>query len=516
MAGDPQLEQVANGWINWHRTQAVTARRHLKLRPASGAFTPDKFRKSADLVLGLIEEARQQGALLRPSGSNWSFSKVSAQQDCWILDTTPANTKARLGRGVLDPGFTGDPAHLLLAQCGTSIHELNKFLERERGLALATTGASNGQTIVGAMSTGTHGSAIRHGAVQSQIVAIQLLTTDHRNLWIERPARPVVAESFVASMGAQLRRDEALFDAALVSLGLLGVVHSVVIETRPRFLLNASQFEHPYDDRLRRAMRSLSRADLNALAIPAGVRPPGVADPDPYFFQLVVNPFDLAMPARVKLMYDVGWKADHVIDYRQQGRWGVAYDVPGFVGGLLDTLDPLTGLVVGQIFRQELKLFTGKEGTTGEMFNFTTPRSKTAGASLAVAAADSDRALDVAIKAHRDAGPAPLAFACRFVKKTRGFLSFTRFDPTCIIDMDGLVSDNSFRVMEAVRRALDDAGIVYTQHWGKFHDYRDGRLARGYGPDLGRFIAVRDALLPNAADRATFAFDVSETVIGGL
>lgn len=514
MAGDPQLEPVGNRWINWHRTHAVTASRHLKLRPAPGALAPDTFRRSADLVLGLIDDARSASAVLRPAGANWSFSKVSAQQDCWILDTTPANRKARLGPGALDPGFAGDADRLLLVQCGTSIHEINRYLERERGLALATTGASNGQTIAGAMSTGTHGSAIRHGAIQSQVVAIQLLTTDARNLWIERPGRPVVAPAFAASLGAELRRDEPLFDAALVSLGLLGVIHAVVIEARPRFLLRASQFEHAYDDRLRKAMRSLAAADLNALAIPADVRPAG--NPDPYFFQVVVNPFDMTMPARVKLMYDVGWKPDHVIDYRLQGRYGVAYDVPGFVGGLLDTLDPLTAVVVGQIFRMELKLFAGKEGTTGEMFNFTTPRSRTAGASFAVAAADSDRALDLAIRAHRDSGPAPVAFACRFVQKTRGYLSFTRFDPTCVIDVDGLVSDNTGRVMEAVRQAFDDAGIAYTQHWGKFHDYRGGRLARGYGPDLDRFLAVRNALLPGAADRRTFAFDAGETIIGTL
>ncbi|WP_298469180.1 FAD-binding protein [uncultured Erythrobacter sp.] len=511
MATDPQIREISNtNWINWHRTYAVDAARHLQLRPASGSLRPASFKRSAELVLDLIEEARTAGATIRPMGANWSFSQVSAQQDAWLLDTSPANRKALLGPAALDPGFTGDPDSLLLTQCGTSVHEINQYLERQRERSLATSGASNGQTIVGAMSTGTHGSAIDHGGIQSLVVAIQLLTVDGQNLWLERPSRPVVAQSLAESFGAVLTRDDEKFEAALVSLGLLGVIHSVVIETRPRFLLSASQFEHPYDDTLRQAMRNF---DPRSLDIPGDVTiPPG--NPQPYFFQAVFNPHAPDDPARVKIMYELPWDPDYEIDYRQQGKFGPAYDLPGFVGKLLDVLDPLTPFVTTEIFKLQLKLFRNEIGSWGEMFNFTTPRSQTAGVSVAVPAARCDEALDIALKTHARFGPAPIAFACRFVQKSPGHLAFTRYDPSCVIDMDGLNSVNTHAIVEHIRRALDEAEIPYAQHWGKFHDLTGGRLANSYGGDLDRFLAARNELLPNAADKRTFSLAAQETVIG--
>ncbi|MDJ0644188.1 MAG: FAD-binding protein [Erythrobacter sp.] len=511
MGTEPELRPVPNtAWTNWHRTYAVDAEHYYQLRPASGSLRPATFKRSAELVLDLIEQARAAGATIRPMGANWSFSQVSAQQDAWLLDTTPANRKAQLGPGALDPGYVGDPASLLLTQCGTSIHEINQYLERKRRRSLSTSGASNGQTIVGAMSTGTHGSAIDHGAIQSQVVAIQLLSVDGQNLWLERPSRPIVAQSLAESFGAVLTRDDAKFEAALVSLGMLGVIHSVVIETRPIFLLSASQFEHPYDDRLKRAMRTLDPASLD---IPGDVTIPPNAT-QPYFFQVVVNPHAPGDPARVKIMYELEWDPTYTIDYRLQGRWGPAYDLPGFVGKLLDVLDPLTPLVTTEIFKLQLKLYRDKIGTWGEIFNFTTPRAKTAGISVAVPAARCDEALDLALATHARFGPAPIAFACRFVQKSPGYLAFTRYDPSCVIDMDGLNSVNTHAVVEHVRRAFDDADIPYTQHWGKFHDLTGGRLAKSYGSDLDRFRAVRNDLLPSAADKRTFSLAAQETVIG--
>ncbi len=511
MATDPKLHRrSSNRWQNWHETYAVDAGRRYELHPGSGALSPAKFRQSAQLVLDLIEEARAAGKVLRAAGGTWSFSQVSGQQDAWILDTTYANRKARLSAGVMDPAFAGNPDDLLLAQCGVSIFEINRYLEKERGRSLATSGASNGQTFVGAMSTGTHGSAIDHGGIQSQVVAIQLLSVDGQNLWIERPSKPIASAAFVQDFGAELRRDDDLFDAALVSLGLLGVVHSVVIETRPIFLLSASQFAHPYDDRLKQAMRTL---DPTGIDIPPEVNVP-TGNPRPYFFQVVVNPHKQGTPTRVKLMYEESFPATHQIDYRLQGKYGAGFDLPGLVGKFLDAVDPLTPLLTSKIFEMQLALFENEKGTWGETFDFTTPRSQTAGASLAVPADRCIEALDLAIDAHKQFGPAPIVFACRFVQKSPGHLAFTRFDPSCVIDMDGLNSVNTHFVMERVRSALDAAGIEYAQHWGKFHDLTGGRLEASYGSDLDQFRVVRSALLPTPEDRRTFSLAAQETVVG--
>ena len=64
--------------------------------------------------------------------------------------------------------------HLYFAQCGTSVEELNTDLQAQ-GLCLRTSGASQGQTICGAFSTGTHGSAINCGGMQDYIVGMHVL-----------------------------------------------------------------------------------------------------------------------------------------------------------------------------------------------------------------------------------------------------------------------------------------------------------------------------------------------------
>ena len=55
------------------------------------------------------------------------------------------------------------------------------------------TGASNGQTIVGAMSTGAHGSSFDVGAVQDYIIGMHLIVGPNRHIWLERKSAPVVA-----------------------------------------------------------------------------------------------------------------------------------------------------------------------------------------------------------------------------------------------------------------------------------------------------------------------------------
>ena len=124
----------------------------------------------------------------------------------------------------------------MFAQCGTTVLELNQVLEA-KGLALPTSGASNGQTIAGAIATGTHGAANSVGAMQDFVVGLHVIGEDGRHYFIERASRPVVSPSFVARLGAEVRRDDQLFDAALVSFGSFGLVHAVLLEVVPLYVL---------------------------------------------------------------------------------------------------------------------------------------------------------------------------------------------------------------------------------------------------------------------------------------
>src|SRR4030095_12269917 len=96
----------------------------------------------------------------------------------------------------LSPGYKGTPANLLFAQGGNSIQELNNWL-RQNKRSLKTSGASNGQTIAGCFSTGTHGSAIDTGSVQDFVVGMHIITGPGTHIWLERESYPVVSDTVI-------------------------------------------------------------------------------------------------------------------------------------------------------------------------------------------------------------------------------------------------------------------------------------------------------------------------------
>lgn len=481
-------------WTNWHQSVTAPIRARFEIHNQETAASMAGMRSAARQIQALIGAAEDEGVTLRPTGSRWSFSEIAAATDGWALETAPLNWAFTVGESNISSDYRGEHASLTLVQAGLSIAELNKHLETSLGRSLRATGASNGQTFPGAMGTGTHGSSLDVGAVQSQVVGLQLIPGRDRNLWIERASYPVASPKLVERLGASLVQDDQLFEAALVSLGALGVIHAVMIETAPLFLLEASQFKRPFDDTLKRAIEA---GDFAGLGLPD----PGAR---PYFFQLVLNPYDQA-EAYVKVMYQRSAPAGYQPDYRIKGAYGAGYDVPGLLGRLLDRADSLTPLLTGQLMAGQLRTFSRKRGTWGETFDYTTPRAETIGAGLAVPASDVVRALELVQAAFDDAGPAPLIYACRFVAASPGLLAFTRYDPTCVIDLDGLNSRKSLAVMEEVRTRFEDAAIPFSQHWGKLHGLTAARVRDSYGTAVDEWREARERLLPREEERRTFS-----------
>src|SRR6185503_12826145 len=119
-----------------------------------------------------------------------------------MLDTSRLKGWVKVTEGNLDPLYKGDAERrtgLYLFQCGMLVAEVNKLLESDQQKrSLWTSGAANGQTIVGATSTGTHGSALGFGALHDHIVAIHLLAGPEKSFLIERDSYPVLKPGFAA------------------------------------------------------------------------------------------------------------------------------------------------------------------------------------------------------------------------------------------------------------------------------------------------------------------------------
>src|SRR6478672_4889676 len=112
----------------------------------------------------LIGNAIDTGVPIRAMGNNWSFSPV-AMCEGGMINTKGLNLTFHLGnsslsRAYLDKGKSKDD--LMFVQCGTTISYLNDTLEIRSNprRCIRASGGSNGQTIAGATSTGTHGGGL--------------------------------------------------------------------------------------------------------------------------------------------------------------------------------------------------------------------------------------------------------------------------------------------------------------------------------------------------------------------
>ena len=178
-----------------------------------------------------------------------------------MLDARNLDYRTTLHAGELESPADHPPGSLVLAQGGTTIHRLNTFLAGI-GKSLAVTGASNGSTIAGAISTGLHGSVPTLGAMQDQVRALHLVTGPNRHVWLEPASNPIVSADFASHLGAELIRDDAMFAAALVSLGSFGIIHGVVLEVVDLFWLRAARRRLPLGPGLLGMMDTLDFSQL--------------------------------------------------------------------------------------------------------------------------------------------------------------------------------------------------------------------------------------------------------------
>jgi FAD/FMN-containing dehydrogenase len=501
MAGDEFLKLVKDAtWTNFHGTVTVPIKGLWKISNPSAAASLDNMRATAARIQGLIRDAIQQKVRLRAVGSRWSFSEVAAAKDGWALQTSSLNHDFVIGKSVVAPEYGGDPKELVFVQAGTSVAEINLKIEKaDRRRSLRTMGASNGQTVAGLIGTGAHGSAIDLGAAEGEVMGLQLLTGT-RNLWLEDPDRPVMSKGFAALLGAELVRDKLLFRAALVSLGALGIVHSVMLRTVEIYLLR-SFLRKMELAKIEPAMNSL---DFSGVDLPV----PGKR---PYFFQVVVNPDPKETVAYVTTRYKEECPVTYKADPSLKSGYEPGNDLPAVFSTLVTLAPQLTPALVKLAMSQQLAPFENKLKTPGETYTYTSSKPGSAGASVAVPAKRLSEALALARAAFKTVPGAPATFACRYAVGSPGLLSFVQYERTCILDIDGVENPKTRLVMEAVRTAFDQAKFPYSQHWGKLNSLTRDRVRASYGGKVDEWNKARAQLLPTAEERFVFSSDLLAT-----
>ncbi|GAB3931606.1 D-arabinono-1,4-lactone oxidase [Kribbella albertanoniae] len=189
-------------WRNWAGTEAATGVEILA--PTS-----------VDELAASVKAAAEQGKKLKAVGSGHSFTGCAAPEQVMVrLDNLSAITNADQESGRVTVG------------AGTGLRKLNAGLAAF-DLAMANLGDIDKQTISGAISTGTHGTGARLGGIATQIAALDLVTADG------------------SILHCSPEENADVFNAARVSVGALGVISAVTLQTVPAFLLRAQEMPLP-------------------------------------------------------------------------------------------------------------------------------------------------------------------------------------------------------------------------------------------------------------------------------
>lgn len=185
-------------WTNWAGRVACQPTRILRPRNAE------------ELAADVARTTEQ----LRPVGSGHSFAPI-CHTDATMVDI-----------GHLSGVLRVEGNHVTVG-AGTPLRQLTTALAA-RGLALHNQGDIDHQTIAGAVSTSTHGTGRELGAVATAVRAITLCT----------PSGDLVRYA---------KGEHPEFDAACVSLGMLGIATEYTVECVPAYALRETTRIAPTD-----------------------------------------------------------------------------------------------------------------------------------------------------------------------------------------------------------------------------------------------------------------------------
>jgi FAD/FMN-containing dehydrogenase len=339
----------------------------------TGRIVPD-YNATTKALQQFLGEAANKNKTLRCLGSNWSWTPVGYAND-WILHTKRLNILKRILPEETDPSYFFEPDRVVFSQCGCTIQELSRELRR-LNRSLKTSGASNGQTIAGATATGTHGSAIDVGATPDFVVGIHLIVSPNRHVYLERASYPVVSLLFVQKIDAELVRDDDLFNAALVSFGSFGIIHGMMLETEPLYLLQTYRLRLELDQVA--PLAETLDFDAHPLLPFGGERP--------FHFQFLVNPHDLHNGVYVSAMYKRPYREDYPRIVRDFSKAGPGEDAPAFLGRLTHSLPVVTALVVNNLIKNAYAPYNDQWGTLNEIFSNTDTQGRVLSAAVGIPA----------------------------------------------------------------------------------------------------------------------------------
>ncbi|MGO9382166.1 MAG: D-arabinono-1,4-lactone oxidase [Mycobacterium sp.] len=400
----------------------------------------------------VVARAARRGERVRAVGTGHSFTDCACT-DGVMIDMTGLQR-------VVDADSTSGLATI---EAGAKLRALGPQLAA-RGLGLENQGDIDAQSISGATATATHGTGARFPNLSARIVSLRLVT----------------AGGDVLTLAQGSNSDDYL--AARVSIGALGVISQVTVQTVPLYTLHRR-------DRRRALTETLERLDE-------------FVDGNDHFEFFVFPYSETALTRTTRRSNEEpaptpGWRRRFTEDFENAGLSLICRTgrrLPGAAPALNRLMTSLMSesTVCGrayQVYATERRVrFTEME--------YAIPRGHARDAIR--------RVIDLVRRRNL---PILFPLEVRFAASDDAFLSTAHGRDTCYIAVHqyaGMEFEAYFRAVEAI---MDD--YAGRPHWGKRHYQNAGTLGGRY-PGWDRFAAVRDRLDP---DRV-FLNDYTRRVLG--
>jgi hypothetical protein len=519
-------------WVNQLANQRVQPLQILHPTSLSGPGN-----STGPSLESILANALALGCRVKAAGSGHSYSDVATTPD-FFLDThglsavasatTPiqAQLSPEIVRGSLSlvqgpvnwPGYTPETNHALIEmEAGITIRALNTLLD-SWNLGLINMGGYDGQTIVGAISTSTHGSGISIGPFPDMVRSLVLATSGRWNgqtisggepsdgvrFYRIEPSNGITDPSKYSDPQVALIQDDACFNAVICSMGCFGVIYSVVLEVMQAYWLQEKRYWTTLDQVL---------SDLQPNPKNPGSQPDVLLNTRNY--EVLIHPYpidgleivtmDPGQPAATYYKYFACVVTERNITAAPETPTKPRTSLPDWLGIILAlALDEEPQLTPAAV---DISLLTLLESSyvnkSYEVFNLGLGGGVGFAAEMAFSLAGEGGAYDASgfqsaiDKIHSIAQMARLqgnqyqssAFSLRFVKASPASLSMMEGRDTAMIEMDMLTGTyGGAEIMERYETSMYELGA--RPHWGLDFDFSSASQIASLYPRLSEWLAV--------------------------
>lgn len=459
--------------------------------------------RNLDELLQAVHWGARKG-LVRAVGSGRSASDV-AKPDEVLIDNTALTRELALDAIRENPPGLASDERLFFVEAGITVADLNALLARKvspetpHGLALSNMSSYDGQTIIGALCTGSHGTGISLGPMSDYVASVVIVTL------VDAPGEPggctaeviqvepmtgvsdpSAFEKTPAKKGWKLTQDDDLFDGVLVSMGCMGVVYALILKTVPMYWL--------------RETRELARWSQ--------VKP--VVDEEVHryrHYDLMINPYptrqadgsidhDCLVTKRAPIPLKNETPPGRKLPGRLARELARAFGTNAFTFFLNRFSGIIPRLISGALRNLASPAFTPFESTSANVLSLGIGKDfKAYSTEMAVPASQAvcaiDALIELAARGTEDGFYHTAPFALRFVAPSRGFLSPQRRldgSPTAMIETPILKGTRGCKqLLRRLETRLYDFGG--RPHWGQLNHLHRNAVARMY-PELDKWLEV--------------------------